>query len=322
MSEQVTARACSNIALIKYWGKQGRGNAPATPSISLALDALQTTVTVSRTAAGRDIIRLPGGLKRTDAAARITDYLDLWRRTGLVDGRFRVESATNFPPGAGLASSAAAFAALARALSAFASERLSDGQLSRLARQGSGSAARSITGGISSLPAGSDPAARQLAPPSAIPWGMVVALVSSKRKLTDSRTGMEASRRTSPYYEKWLRQAARDYRSALKAIVDWDLDAAGQLAESNMLAMHAVMLSTRPGLIYWEAATLRLLKLARRLREDGLPVYATVDAGPNVALLCRIEDLGRVAARVRRAADIEAVCTSRPGGPAVILERQ
>jgi diphosphomevalonate decarboxylase len=320
VSEQVTARACTNIALCKYWGKQGPGNAPATPSISLALDALTVTMTVSRSRGADDVIRLPRGLNRPVAAARIREYLKLWRRQRLVTGSLRVESEMNFPAGAGLASSAAAYAALARALAGLSNVSLSTGQLSRLARHGSGSAARSITGGISALPAGTDPAARQLAPPSAVPWGMVVALVSAKHKDIASRPGMEASRRSSPYYERWLKQAARDYRAALKAIVDWDLDATGRIAEANMLAMHAVMLATRPALVYWEPATLALIRLAARLRDAGLPAYATIDAGPNVALLCHRDDLQGVAARARRVAGVERTITSLPGGPSEIID--
>lgn len=320
MKDRITARAASNIALVKYWGKQGPFNAPATPSISLALEALRTTVSVSRINGSHDVIKLAAGLAGDAARKRFADYLEYWRLHDLIEGRFEVESESNFPAGAGLASSASAFAALAKALSGFAAGRISQAQLSRLARRGSGSAARSITGGISALPAGHDPAARLLAPEKSIPWAMVVAQVSASHKKTPSREGMEASRKSSPFYDKWLRQCARDYNAMLKAIVEWDLETVGSIAEANMLAMYSVMLTTRPALVYWEPATLGLIKLAGKLRDGGIQAYATVDAGPNVALLCHKEDLKAVAARVRRAAGVTKVYTSLPGGPAALID--
>jgi len=320
VTDRVTARACSNIALVKYWGKQGAGNAPATPSIALALDALHTTVSASPIGGSRNVIKLPAGLNKDIARQRITDFIESWRRQGLIRGSFRIESESNFPAGAGLASSASAFAALAKALSAFATPRLTQAQLSRLARRGSGSAARSITGGISALPAGHDPAARLLAPAASVSWGMVVAQVSSSHKEIPSREGMESSRRTSPYYSAWLKQCARDYRAMLKAIAEPDLDTVGSIAEANMLAMHAVMQSTRPALVYWQPATLELLMLAGRLRASGLHAYATVDAGPNVALLCSKADLEAVAARTRHVSGVKRVYKGMPGGPAVFVD--
>jgi mevalonate pyrophosphate decarboxylase len=163
VSDTVTARAYSNIALCKYWGKLGPGNAPATPSLSLCLAALQVSVTVSPARGRRDQINLPAGLNNPAAKARVAAYLDFWRASKLISGSFSVESQANFPAGSGLASSAAAFAALAQALSAFAPAKVTQALLSRLARHGSGSASRSVTGGLSALPSGPDPAARSLA---------------------------------------------------------------------------------------------------------------------------------------------------------------
>jgi diphosphomevalonate decarboxylase len=322
---QVTARACANIALCKYWGKHGPGNAPATPSISLALAELVATTTVSRISGSRDQLLLNGQRPAGTTRERLLEYLDLWRRRGLISGCFRIESRNSFPTAAGLASSAAGYAALALALSAFSRSHLAPAEISRLARWGSGSSARSIPGGLAALATGEDPAARRLADAADVPWGMVVALVNARKKQVSSREGMELSRRTSKFFEEWTRVGRQHYREMRRALRSWDLAHAGELMEANTLAMHACMLTTRPPLLYWRPATLELLQQARDWRRAGLPVYATTDAGANVALLCQRSDLARVAQRIKRLKSagtaIADMITSQPGGPARIVAR-
>lgn len=322
---QVTAQACANLALCKYWGKLGPGNAPATPSIGLALAELVATTTVSRTTRQRDSVLLGRRPASVGWTSRVREYLGLWRERGLIEGYYRVESSNSFPAAAGLASSAAGYAALACALSAWSRVSLSAGQLSRLARHGSGSGARSIPGGLAALASGEDPAARQLATAEEAPWGMVVAVVETGAKEVGSRAGMELSRRTSPFYGQWVQKARQHYREMRRALRSWDLARVGELMEENTLAMHACMLSTRPPLLYWRGATVELWHQVRHWRTAGLQVYATTDAGANVALLCRRSDLRRVAQRVKRLATsgigIKAVIASEPGGPARIVSR-
>ncbi len=317
---RVRAAACANIALTKYWGKAGPGNAPATPSISLALSALRTETVVERVRGGRDRVILDGRPADRGTRTRVGAYLDLWREQGLLRGNFRVDSRNLFPTAAGLASSASGYAALAAALSAFSPRRIGRIELSRLARLGSGSAARSVPGGLARLPAGPDPAARRLLPPAAVPFGMVVALAATGEKETGSREGMLASARSSPYYRAWLRQARRDDREMRAALAAGDLPRIGALAEGNMAAMHAVMLATRPALLYWNEVTIRLLGAVRGWRRRGLAAWATVDAGPHVVLLCAREDLPRAARRARRVPGVRGVIESLPGGAAEVIE--
>jgi len=324
--KRVTARAYANIALCKYWGKQpGGDNAPATPSLSLALDKLATTTTVTRRGRG-DCVVINGRKASRAARDRITGFIDLWRGRGLVHGHFNVESNNEYPTAGGLASSAGGFATLAVALNGFCAKPLSTAALSRIARRGSGSAARSITGGLSVLPTGADPAARLLMPAQDISWRMVLAVMDAPPKSVSSREGMELSRVTSPYYEAWLKQAAADYRRMCKLIPGLDLAKAGPLAEANMLAMHACIQATRQAPLYWTPATVAVLDQLRRWRRGGLCAWATIDAGPHVAVLCDVKDAKSVAGRLRRltrsTAGIDRVVLCQPAGPAEILETE
>jgi diphosphomevalonate decarboxylase len=319
---QATGRARANIALCKYWGKLGPLNAPATPSIGLSLAALTTITRVTRRTRGRDLLVLDGKRAAPAAQRRLGEYLDAWRADGLLGGRFHVESVNNFPTASGLASSASGYAALAAALSALATRPLCMRELSRWARRGSGSAARSVSGGLCAMPAGRDPPARRLAAGDDVPWGMVLALVQSPAKEVGSREGMERCRRTSEAYAGWVAQARRDYRAMLGLLRRWDLGGVGELMEANMLAMHACTLAARPPLIYWAPATLALLGAARGWRKAGLEAYATVDAGPHVAILTPREELARVARRVRRVPGVVRAIISLPGGPAEVVERR
>jgi len=328
LTSRAIATACANIALVKYWGKQGKLNGPATPSIGLNLDALSCETVVESIDSSEDSFQIDGRILSGNEHTKLAEFLDLWREQKLIDGRFSVTSRNAFPGSAGLASSAAGFAALSRALTAFSKKKISDRVLSGLARRGSGSAARSIHGGVVALPASDDPRAKQLMKPEDVPWGMVVCVVDEEEKEVSSRDGMNLSRRTSPLYRGWVRQSKRDFRAARDAVRRRDLTRLGRIAEENMLAMHAVMISTRPPLIYWREKTLSLIALAARLRNEGLECWATIDAGPNVMLLARQQDLEAVREHALVLFpkddhgfgwDEEAVKIGRPGSGAVLV---
>jgi diphosphomevalonate decarboxylase len=297
MEHVSAARAHANIALIKYWGKRaGPGNRPAAGSISITLDALASDTRV-RFDAGLDgdQIQLPGG----GDSARVAAFLDLVRERAGIDIRAEVVSRNNFPTGAGLASSASGFAALALAATRAAGLDLDGASLSALARRGSGSAARSVFGGFVEMRAeGDDPHAVPLPESEAWPLSTVIAIVDAAAKTVGSGEGMRHTALTSPYYAAWLDMVATDLPAMRAAIDARDPAAVGALAEANCLAMHGAMLAARPGLIYWRPATLALLDTIRGLRASGLAVYATIDAGPQVKALCAPEDADRVAAEL------------------------
>ena len=324
MIRRVTARAFANIALVKYWGKQpaaaGHDNSPATPSIALALDKLKTETIIERVDAPDDRFFINDKPADVFSSKRLAEYLNLWRKQKLIDGYFIISSQNNFPTKAGLASSSSGYAALAMALSAFSKQKLNLAQLSRLARIGSGSAARSVTGGLSALPNTKNPAAKLILQAEDIPWGMVIALTNEIEKDIGSRPGMELSRKTSPYYESWIDCAERDYRNMLKAIKRLDFTQIGEIMEANSLAMHSCMMASRPALIYWNDATINILQTIKIWRKDGLETYATMDAGPHVALLGYKRDLNKIAARAAKVAGVKTVIKCHPATGASIVK--
>jgi diphosphomevalonate decarboxylase len=321
VTDKVTARAFASMALVKYWGKlPGSDNAPATPSISLTLKALKTKTEIERIKGGKDECFLNGAIADKATYNRLVQYLDLWRNNRLIDGRFVLRSYNSFPTRAGLASSSSGFAAMAVALSAFSRRKIGKHLLSKLARRGSGSAARSIVGGLAALPAGPDPAARLLLPAGDVPWGMVVVEVEKGEKKIGSREGMELCRQYSPYYQHWLTRACKDYRNMLVALRQMNFTRIGEITEANAMAMHACIIAIRPALIYWSPATIEVIYSVRKWRTDGLETYFTIDAGPNVVLLCKQEDINRVAKRARQLRSVKSVIKSRPGGAAEIVK--
>src|SRR5699024_6929725 len=205
-------RAHSNIALAKYWGKRGdiALNLPATGSISLTLANLSTQTTVAfRDDLQADDIQI-GVETSVTANKRISAFLDLIRTRAGINTRAQVTSNNNFPASAGLASSASGFAALALAASTAAGLGLSPRELSILARQGSGSAARSIFGGIVEMHRG-DAADGHDAYAECLcqdwPLAVVIAITDTRQKKIGSTTGMIASADTSPYYAGWVDSA-------------------------------------------------------------------------------------------------------------------
>ena len=320
MIRRVLARAYSNIALIKYWGKAaGAGNLPATPSISLALRELATETEVERSDSDEDQLILNGLPAAAEAVHRVREYLNYWREIKLLSGFFLIRSRSNFPTGAGLASSASGFASLTSALSGFSDREMGTKELSRLARRGSGSAARSITGGLSALPLGKNPAARLLLPADEIPWGMVVVVIADAAKEISSRQGMKIVKESSPYYSAWVELTSRDYRRMLKVIRNQDFIHMGELAEANALAMHSCMIASRPSLFYWSVSTVQITSAVWEWRKQGLQVFFTIDAGPNVVLIGKLQELPEIAARARTLPGVARVIPSAPGGGAEVL---
>ena len=309
---KATAVAHANIALVKYWGKRDEAlSPPEAGSLSLALDKLVTTTTVELGVA-RDSFQLDRRDAAPEELARARALLD---EAGIGD-RARIESRNDFPTGAGLASSASGFAALAKAACAAAGLDFDDEQLSMLARLGSGSASRSVPGGWAVW---EDAAARQVFPESYWDVRMVVALCARGPKKVGSRDGMRATRETSPYHEAWIAQCQQDLPLALQHLGERDLPALGALAERNALRMHADALAADPPLLYWEPATIGCLHAVRELRERSVPAFATIDAGPHVVALCEARDAAAVEQALRAVGGVRDVLVCAPAGGARLL---
>jgi diphosphomevalonate decarboxylase len=324
-----TARACANIALVKYWGKRaGPLNLPAAGSLSLTLDALVTTTQVTFDAAlAQDAFDLDGAPARPAELARVGELLDLIRATAGISARARVVSKNEFPTASGLASSASGFAALAVAAAAAAGVALSPRALSIVARRGSGSAARSMFGGFVRMHAGraddgSDAFAEPIASALTDRVRMVIAVVGGGAPKTHgSRDAMAHTAATSPLYRAWIDLVPRDLAAAEAALAAGDLAQLGAITEGNALAMHACAIAARPAVIYWQPATLAALAEVRALRAAGRAAWATMDAGPHVKVLSSADDAAAVAAALGAVDGVTEVLIAAAGGPAAIVEQ-
>lgn len=313
------ARARSNMALVKYWGKRDDELVlPHTGSLSMTLDALSTDTWVTFTGKpGPDELILDGVEARPEEVARASHLLDLVRG-GRKLGRARVESSNSFPTAGGLASSASGFAALAAAACWAAGDEPDLEVLSILARRASGSACRSVFGGFvewtrGERPDGADSLAVQRLAPDAWDVCMVIAVVDTGRKSRSSRDAMKASVLTSPFFAEWVRTTTQALAQAKEALAVRDLDRLGAVAERSFFRMHATALANDEPVLFWKPTTIALIETVRELREGGTGAWATIDAGPHVAVLCAQKDAASVAHALERIDGVSRVATARPG---------
>jgi len=317
MKSRVRARA--NIALIKYWGKaDAELNTPAVGSISVTLEGLWSDTEVEFDSGLAADTLLLDGESRPAQLERVSRSLDLLRQLAGVHTRARVTTANNFPTGAGLASSASGFAALSAAAAQALKLDLSPRELSIVARQGSGSAARSIFGGYVEMHAGSaadgrDSFAEPLLSAENWPLVCVIAITERGEKETGSRSGMEQSASTSPYYPAWVATSEDDLRVGRAAVLAQDFDSLVEIAEHSCLKMHAAAMANKPPLIYWNPATLACMHAVRSLRADGLPVFFTIDAGPQLKAICEAGAQPAVVDALRSVTGVEDVIVSGLG---------
>jgi len=315
-----TAVACANIAFIKYWGNRDHAlRLPVNGSISMNLAGLETRTSVIFSAdLPADTLLINGLPVRGGGLQRVSEFLD---RVRLLAGRSwhaRVESESNFPTGAGIASSAAAFAALSLAASRAIGLELDQPALSRLARTGSGSACRSIPGGFSEWHPGdgdADSFAVSIAPLEH--WALVdhVAVVRAVHKPVGSTEGHGLAH-TSPLQAARVVDTPRRLEICRQAILERDFTALAEIIELDSNLMHAVMMTSHPALFYWEPASIALMKTIPVWRQEGLKVAYTLDAGPNVHIITPVSDSAAVQDRLRAFPGVKSLLVAPVGGPA------
>lgn len=295
MQPEFTAIAHPNIAFIKYWGNRDDVlRLPLNGSISMNLSGMESTTTVQFDAElKQDSFELNGETQSGSSLQRVSQFLDHVRRLANSNQYARVSSSNNFPTGAGIASSASAFAALALAASKAAGLDLSQKDLSRLARLGSGSACRSIPDGFVEWLPGEDDAssyAVSIAPKDY--WNLVdaVAVISQEHKPVGSSTGHKLAQ-TSPLNAQRVQDAPDRLKHCREALLGRDFARFAEVVELDSHYMHAVMRTSNPPLVYWEPATEVLLWQVWQWRKQGHAVCATVDAGPNVHVLALADEL-------------------------------
>ncbi len=319
-----TAIAFPNIAFIKYWGNRDHDlRIPANNSFSMNLKELTTRTTVTLDAfLSSDDVFINGKEAGGAALARVSGILDLVRVQAGKNHFMHVESENNFPTGAGIASSAAAFAALALAASKAAGLELGEPALSRLARRGSGSASRSVPGGFVEWQAGDDDEssyAFSIAPADHWELADCVAIVSAEHKKTVSIEG-HALAPTSPLQNARVADAPRRIEICRNAILQRDFEAFASISEADSDLMHAVMMTSNPALFYWKPATLSVMQAVRNWRAEGIPVFYTIDAGPNVHVITLKTEMEKVSAMLKELEGVSDVLTATVGGPAYWVE--
>lgn len=313
---KATAIAPSNIAFTKYWGrKDEKLRLPANSSISMTLSNLLTTTTVEFSKEyQKDQVSINGGGLDADEAERVVKHLDRIRKMAGINLKAKMVSNNNFPSGTGLSSSASGFAALSLAAAKAAGLDLSEKDLSILARQGSGSACRSIPGGFVEWLDGdtSDTSyAIQIFPPDWWDIADVVAVVSQDKKEVSTSQGMKSAQ-SSPFMAIRLAYMREKNKRVKKLIKDKNFTEFGELIEAEALELHTIMLTQRPALIYWTAGTLKIMKLVSHWRTQGLAVYFTINTGQDIHLICKQKNVEKVKAKLKQVAEVKDIIVNTP----------
>lgn len=315
LGEKITARAHTNIALVKYWGKENEELIiPANSSLSLTLDEFYTDTSVHfDESLSSDEVTLNGKVIEDE---KITKFMDIIRKKSNINAFARIESTNHVPTSAGLASSASAYAALAAAGSKAYGLNLSQKGLSRLARRGSGSATRSIFGGFAAWNKGTDDESSygySIEDPVKMDINMIAIILDNQPKKISSRKGMKISIKTSPYYQSWIKQTTADFQIIEEAIKENDFTTLGKTAELNAMRMHSLTLSSDPSYLYINADSLKVINMVKELRENGVECYYTMDAGPNVKIICQSDKISAITDKLSDKFSNDQIKVSGPG---------
>jgi diphosphomevalonate decarboxylase len=318
---KATAKAYSNIALVKYWGKGDETlRLPVNTSIAVGLDAIFTTTTVEFSDSyAQDEVAIDGDVFSSDEVERVSHHLDLIRTQAQIKTRAKVVTKNNFPKAVGAASSASGFAALTVAAATAAGLTLSEKDLSIIARQGSGSATRSVTGGISQWQKGTSSEtsfAEKIESPAE--WNLKVLLVfvgELQQKKVGSTEGMRLAS-TSPYFETAVVEAGKNIERLRSALSEKNWQKFGQVIEDECYRLHLVCMSSTPNILYWEAPTVAIFQKLLQLRETK-KVYGffTVDAGPHVHVVCQEDDVELIKSELKSVPSVTDIieCGVAPG---------
>lgn len=319
---RATASAHPNLAFVKYWGNRDEDlRLPANGSISMTLGALWTRMAVwFEPRLSADAATVNGRSLSGAALERVARLLARVRDLAGVQAYAAVESVSNFRTDNGLASSAAAFAALSLAATTALGLELSERELSCLARLGSGSAARSVPGGFVEWHAGvshETSFAETFAPPSH--WDLVdlVAVVDRSPKKVGSTEG-HALAPSSVLQEARVASADSRLSACRDAVMHRDFAALAEVVELDSNLMHAVMMTSNPPLFYWRPSTLAVMGAVRRWRAEGAEVLYTVDAGANVHSVCAPGHADEVHTLLGQRPEVVEVIRSEVGGPVVL----
>ena len=285
----VTVRSYANIAIIKYWGKKAEKEmVPATSSISLTLENMYTETTLSPLPAdaSSDAFYINDQLQNEAEHKKMSKIIDRYRPEGA--GFVRIDTKNNMPTAAGLSSSSSGLSALVKACNAYFQLGLNRRELALEAKFASGSSSRSFYGPLAAW----DKDSGEIYPVETdLKLAMIMLVLEDQKKPISSRDGMKLCVETSTTFDEWIRQSEQDYKDMLVYLKENDFKKVGELTEKNSLAMHATTKTATPSFSYLTDASYEAMDFVRQLREQGESCYFTMDAGPNVKVLCLEEDL-------------------------------
>lgn len=318
------AQANANIALVKYWGKSDKTlNIPAVPSLSMTLADFGTITEVSFLNSPAHELFIENKANNGEAYKRYSAFLEQLRLLIKYKGFIRAQTYSKVPYKAGLASSASFYASLVKALNSLWELKASNKELSRLARMGSASAARSIFGGFCALNGGhlthEDAYAWQIS--SSLDLSMLVFIVQRQEKSISSRSAMINTAQESCYYPAFVKSSAQDFKKAKEALANNSFELLGKVMEHSTLKMHASMWAIPSPINYITSNSLALIERVYLLREKYGPLaFFTMDAGPNVKVLTKTEHAPFVKAFMSKVPFPHEAILLRAGTGAQILD--
>lgn len=313
---KATAIAPSNIAFIKYWGKKDeRLRLPENGSISMNLSNLLTTTTVEFSLKFKSDEMIIDGKKESSVGLnRVIEQLDRIRKIASIKDRAKIISKNNFPRGTGLSSSASGFAALTLAASSATGLKFSEKELSILARQGSGSACRSIPDGfVEWLDGYTSETSYSISIFPENHWNLIdVTVITSLDKKDVLTTEGQKLAESSPFFKLRLKEINKKIKKCKELIKAKKFTEFGELIESEALELHSIMLTSKPALIYWLPMTITLMKAVRQWRSEGVKVYFTINTGQNIHFITEEENREKLINKLKDIKGVLRVIVNKP----------
>ncbi|HEQ0689544.1 diphosphomevalonate decarboxylase [Streptococcus pyogenes] len=292
----ITVTSYANIAIIKYWGKENQAKMiPSTSSISLTLENMFTTTSVSflPDTATSDQFYINGVLQNDEEHTKISAIIDQFRQPG--QAFVKMETQNNMPTAAGLSSSSSGLSALVKACDQLFNTQLDQKALAQKAKFASGSSSRSFFGPVAAWDKDSGAIYKV---ETDLKMAMIMLVLNAAKKPISSREGMKLCRDTSTTFDQWVEQSAIDYQHMLTYLKTNNFEKVGQLTEANALAMHTTTKTANPPFSYLTKESYQAMEAVKELRQEGFACYFTMDAGPNVKVLCLEKDLAQLAERL------------------------
>lgn len=309
----VKVKSYANIAIVKYWGKKDVAKMiPATSSISLTLNDMFTKtemefindedieIAVEKEMKSEnckdkysdmtDLFYLNGELQDSVHTEKISKVVDLFRENR--NQKVKISTINNMPTAAGLSSSSSGLSAVIKACNELFEKNYTQSELAQISKFGSGSSSRSFFGPVA---AWDKDTGEIYEVKTDLKLAMIVLVLNENKKEISSRNGMELCAKTSTYFDEWVKQSEIDFVNMKKYLAENDLEKVGILTEENALRMHKTTETANPPFSYFNGKTYEAMDFVKNLRNNGEKCYFTMDAGPNVKVLCLEENLEKLA---------------------------